>query len=132
MDKHLDHADFWPIFEMAAHLRIPLFIHPQTPPRAVRDAYYSGFGPEVDLAMEIGNASRAAFVDRDNELCVVIRVVRIPRSGPMPECKNHHSRGIDAIDDTIGLVKDLPNRRHPDLGYNATAPSHTIKFGHAR
>ena len=49
-DKNLDHLDFLPIFEMAAHLRVPLFIHPQTPPRAVREAYYSGFGPQVDLA----------------------------------------------------------------------------------
>ena len=49
-DKNLDHPDFWPIFEMASHLRIPLFLHPQTPPRAVRDAYYSGFEPQVNLA----------------------------------------------------------------------------------
>jgi len=50
MDKNLDHLDFWPMFEMAAHHRIPLFIHPRTPPRAVREAYYSGFDPQVDLA----------------------------------------------------------------------------------
>lgn len=50
MEKNLDHADFWPIFEIASHLRIPLFIHPQVPPRAVREAYYSGFDPQVDLA----------------------------------------------------------------------------------
>ena len=50
MDKNLDHIDFWPIFEMASHLRIPLFIHPRTPSRAVREAYYSGFEPQVDLA----------------------------------------------------------------------------------
>ena len=50
MDKNLDHIDFWPIFEMASHLRIPLFIHPRTPPRAVREAYYSGFDPQIDLA----------------------------------------------------------------------------------
>ena len=49
-DKHLDHADFLPIFEAAAHLRVPLYIHPQVPPQAVRDAYYSGFSPQVDLA----------------------------------------------------------------------------------
>jgi predicted TIM-barrel fold metal-dependent hydrolase len=50
LDKHLDHLDFLPIFETAAHLRVPLYIHPQTPSRAVREAYYSGFGPEIDLA----------------------------------------------------------------------------------
>ncbi len=50
MEKHLDHPDFRPILEAASHLRVPLFIHPQTPPRAVREAYYSGFDPQVDLA----------------------------------------------------------------------------------
>jgi predicted TIM-barrel fold metal-dependent hydrolase len=50
MDKNLDHIDFWPIFEMASQWHIPLFIHPRTPPRAVREAYYSGFDPQVDLA----------------------------------------------------------------------------------
>ena len=50
MDRNLDHPDFWPIFEMASHLQVPLFLHPQTPPRAVRETYYSGFQPEVDLA----------------------------------------------------------------------------------
>jgi predicted TIM-barrel fold metal-dependent hydrolase len=49
-DRNLDHPDFLPILEMAAHLRVPLFIHPQVPTRAVREAYYSGFSPEVDFA----------------------------------------------------------------------------------
>jgi len=49
-DKNLDHKDFWPIFECAAALRVPLFIHPQIPQRAVREVYYSGFGAQVDLA----------------------------------------------------------------------------------
>jgi predicted TIM-barrel fold metal-dependent hydrolase len=39
-----------PIFEAASSLRIPLFIHPQIPQKAVRDIYYSGFGEQVDLA----------------------------------------------------------------------------------
>ena len=50
LDKNLDHADFWPIFETSARLSVPLFIHPQIPQRAVRDAYYSGFGSGVDMA----------------------------------------------------------------------------------
>jgi uncharacterized protein len=49
-DKNLDHPDFLPIFETAARLRVPLFIHPQIPQRAVRDAYYSGFSPVIDGA----------------------------------------------------------------------------------
>jgi len=50
-DKHLDHPDFWPLFERAEELRVPLFLHPQVPQRAVRDALYSGFSGPVDLAL---------------------------------------------------------------------------------
>ena len=47
-DRNLDHPDFLPIFEAANALRAPLYIHPQSPQPVVRDAYYSGFGDEVD------------------------------------------------------------------------------------
>ena len=50
-EKNLDHPDFWPIFDCAAALGVPLFIHPQIPQRPVRDACYSGFGEDVDLAL---------------------------------------------------------------------------------
>jgi uncharacterized protein len=50
-DKHLDAALFEPTFACAAALDVPLLIHPQIPQPAVRDAYYSGFGAPVDLAL---------------------------------------------------------------------------------
>jgi hypothetical protein len=49
-DKNMDHPDFLPMFETAARLGVPLFVHPQIPQRAVRDVYYSGFGDAVDTA----------------------------------------------------------------------------------
>jgi predicted TIM-barrel fold metal-dependent hydrolase len=49
-EKNLDHRDFWPLFEAADALRAPLFIHPQIPQKAIRDIYYSGFDPMVNLA----------------------------------------------------------------------------------
>jgi predicted TIM-barrel fold metal-dependent hydrolase len=48
--KNLDHLDFLPIFETAAKLGVPLFIHPQIPQSAVRDVYYSGFGDSINMA----------------------------------------------------------------------------------
>lgn len=42
-----DHPDYLPIFETAARLQVPVFIHPQMPPAAVRDLYYSGFGGDI-------------------------------------------------------------------------------------
>lgn len=45
--RPIDHAEFWPILEAADALRAPLYLHPQTPPPAVREAYYGGFDPVV-------------------------------------------------------------------------------------
>lgn len=49
-DKHLDHPDFRPMLHAAAKLGVPLYVHPQIPQRAVREALYSGFGDPVDTA----------------------------------------------------------------------------------
>jgi predicted TIM-barrel fold metal-dependent hydrolase len=49
-EKNLDHPDFLPMFNTAAKLGVPFFIHPQIPQRAVREVYYSGFGQPVDTA----------------------------------------------------------------------------------
>ncbi len=49
-ERNLDHADNWPIFEAAASLRAPLYIHPQIPQPRVRDALYAGFDDAVDAA----------------------------------------------------------------------------------
>lgn len=45
--RMLDHRDFWPIYETAAALNAPLYLHPQVPPGPVRDAYYDGFDDAV-------------------------------------------------------------------------------------
>ena len=47
-DRHIDHPDFLPIFEAAASLRVPVYLHPQTPSHAVREAYYTGLGDKLD------------------------------------------------------------------------------------
>jgi uncharacterized protein len=49
-DRHLDHPDNWPVFEAAASLHAPLYIHPQIPQPGVRAALYSGFDDAVDNA----------------------------------------------------------------------------------
>jgi predicted TIM-barrel fold metal-dependent hydrolase len=48
---NLDDLMFSPIFECAAALGAPVMFHPRTPPMAVREAYYSGFTPEIDTAI---------------------------------------------------------------------------------
>ena len=50
-ERNLDHPDFWPIFEAAEALGAPLYLHPQSPPVAVRSSYYSGLGDKIDAAL---------------------------------------------------------------------------------
>jgi predicted TIM-barrel fold metal-dependent hydrolase len=40
--RNMDHPDFAGIYETAAELKVPLYIHPQMPVPPVRAAYYSG------------------------------------------------------------------------------------------
>jgi uncharacterized protein len=53
-ERNLDHPDFAPLFEAAAKLCVPLYIHPQIPQRAVREAYYSGFDDWTNLILATG------------------------------------------------------------------------------
>ena len=50
-ERHLDHSSLRPMLAKAAELRVPIFIHPQTPLAAVREANYSGIGETADLAL---------------------------------------------------------------------------------
>ncbi|WP_419806241.1 amidohydrolase family protein [Terriglobus sp.] len=46
-DRNADHADFWPIFEAASAMRVPLYLHPQTPQDGVVHACYAGLDDQV-------------------------------------------------------------------------------------
>jgi uncharacterized protein len=45
--QFLDDRRFWPIFELAQRLEVPIYLHPTEPPAAVREAYYGGLAPQV-------------------------------------------------------------------------------------
>lgn len=49
-EKNLDAPEFLPMFETAARLSVPLYIHPQIPQRPVREALYGGFGEPISTA----------------------------------------------------------------------------------
>ena len=46
---NMDAAEYDDLYGVAAELRVPLYLHPQTPVAPVREAYYSGFGDPVDF-----------------------------------------------------------------------------------
>jgi predicted TIM-barrel fold metal-dependent hydrolase len=45
--RYLDDKFFWPIFERAEALHVPIYLHPTQPPAPVIEASYSGFSPIV-------------------------------------------------------------------------------------
>jgi len=49
-DKYFDHPDFQPLLAMAAALGVPIYLHPQIPPRPVREHYYAGLDPALNLS----------------------------------------------------------------------------------
>jgi len=50
-DRPLDDPVYDELFAAAASLRRPVFLHPQIPSNAVRDASYRGFDPTTELAL---------------------------------------------------------------------------------
>jgi len=88
LDRNLDHPDFFPIFEAAAKLRVPIYLHPQLPAKPVRDAYYSdprfggpmadsifagpGFGWHVETGIQAVRLILSGMLDRLPELQIIL------------------------------------------------------------
>lgn len=49
----LDDPRFFPIFEAAAHLQVPIYLHPAPPPEPVERAYFSGLPGETGFLLSI-------------------------------------------------------------------------------
>jgi predicted TIM-barrel fold metal-dependent hydrolase len=45
--RFLDERHFWPIFERAQHLGVPIYLHPTEPPPAIATAYYAGLPERI-------------------------------------------------------------------------------------
>lgn len=51
--RYFDDKFFWPVFETAQALGVPIYLHPFIPPKPVVDAYYSGFAPEISAFLAL-------------------------------------------------------------------------------
>lgn len=51
--RFLDDPQFLPVFEAAASLGVPIYLHPALPPKAVADVYFSGLPGEAGFALSI-------------------------------------------------------------------------------
>lgn len=54
--RYLDDSFFWPVFECAEKLEVPIYLHPTIPPQAVIDACYGGFDPLVSARLSAAGA----------------------------------------------------------------------------
>jgi 2,3-dihydroxybenzoate decarboxylase len=50
----LDDKRFWPIFERAQALDVPIYVHPSVPHRAVIDAYYKDYAEQYPAILSAG------------------------------------------------------------------------------
>jgi 5-carboxyvanillate decarboxylase len=77
-DHYLDEARFWPIFEAAEALDVPIYIHPNTPPRQMiapfleRGLEGAVFGFGVETALHVLGVITAGVFDRFPGLKVVV------------------------------------------------------------
>lgn len=53
-DRGVDAVEFWDIYEAAADLRAPIYLHPRAPRTEVYDAYYAGFDGAVGDLLATG------------------------------------------------------------------------------
>jgi predicted TIM-barrel fold metal-dependent hydrolase len=53
-DQFVDEPQFADIFDVAAHHRAPIYLHPSITVDPVRDSYYRGFGDAVDAMLASG------------------------------------------------------------------------------
>ncbi|MGK3204305.1 amidohydrolase family protein [Amycolatopsis sp. MEPSY49] len=53
-DRGVDAIEFWDIYEAAAHLRAPIYLHPRAPLPVINQTYYGGFDGSVNDLLATG------------------------------------------------------------------------------
>ena len=72
--RYLDDKFFWPIFERAQELGVPIYLHPTRPPQPVVQAYFTGNFPQA-VAMQLQIAAWGWHIE------TAVHVIRIIVSG---------------------------------------------------
>ncbi len=72
--RYLDDKFFWPIFERAQELGVPIYLHPTRPPQSVIQAYYAGNFPQA-VTMQLSIAAWGWHIE------TAVHVIRIISGG---------------------------------------------------
>jgi predicted TIM-barrel fold metal-dependent hydrolase len=113
----LDDPRFLPILEAAAHLGVPIYLHPAPPPDTVREAYFSGLPGDLGLALSIAGWGWHAET--------ALHTLRMIVSGIFDRLPNlqliigHMGEGLPyALARSSGILSAAaPNLRQPVAGY---------------
>lgn len=109
MGEYLDDTKFWPIFEAAQALDVPLYLHPREPSPAMVDPfldyglYFAGFGFAVETSLHAMRLIMCGLFDHFPKLRIVL--------GHMGEGLPFWLQRIDnryLLQVKIGAVKKLP------------------------
>jgi predicted TIM-barrel fold metal-dependent hydrolase len=123
--RFLDQRFFWPIFEMAAQLEVPIYLHPKDPPAAVYSAYYADLSPaaarvlstgawgwHVDTGMHVMRMIVSGVFDEFPSLQVII--------GHMGECVPFMlGRATDAVAE-VGLPRPMTDYVRDNLCFTTS------------
>ncbi len=115
----LDDPRFLPVFEAAAHLGVPVYLHPAPPPSTVREAYYSGLPGEAGTLLSIAGWGWHAELG--------LHTLRLIVSGlfdRLPELQliiGHMGEGLPyALARTSGILSQAVTLRQPVADYFKT------------
>lgn len=117
-DRWVDALEFWEIYEAAAELRAPLYLHPRAPSRAVLDAYYSGLGEPADSMLATG--AIGWHYDAGLTLVRMIAAGLFDRFPDLQVVLGHWGEVVLFYLDRVGVLDRLTDLRRPVADYFRT------------
>ena len=120
IDGHfLDDPRFLPVFETAAHLGVPIYLHPAPPPEPVRNAYYSGLPGDLGFMLSIAGWGWHAETGLHTLRLIVSGLFdRLPA---LQLIIGHMGEGLPyALDRSSGILSHAAKLRQPVADYFRT------------
>jgi predicted TIM-barrel fold metal-dependent hydrolase len=132
--RYLDDEFFWPILERAESLRVPIYLHPTPPPKAVIDASYTGnfapgvsalfsasaWGWHIETAVHVLRLILSGAFDRYPNLQLVIGHLGEALPFMLRRVDNSLSRHVTKLDRRVGdYLRE--NVHYTFSGFNYTA-----------
>jgi len=108
--RYIDHPRFWPIFDRAEKMRIPIFVHPTTP--AETGTMIQGYAlvPLIGFIFDTTLAISRLIFSGTLEKHPHLRFISAHLAGAIPYLIGRLNVGYKAFSDCSINIKDLPNK----------------------